>query len=775
MRLSLMVYDIGHVNEAFRKRPLLIPSLVLLISCVVSFLTKSCVPVVILISLIFTGVLICLKRSKSCFVLTAAVFTCVLSFYVSLYISARLTAKAPSDKDVYHCVITSVSYDISGGSDIVVRLEGGAFASFKYYGKDDEYQDLMPGDELLAYGNLKSPGKAGNPGEFDYGNYLKSKGILYVLSCRSFELKRRTGFPEKFQGHLQKVFFSLRVKALDAVASTFDEDFRAFTAAVCLGDKSLIKDGIKRDFKMSCCSHLLAVSGTHFSGFLICLPVVLNTLKIKRRSAFVIHSIFCILIGCITGWGDSVTRAAIMSICMFAERDWLSALSLASSVMIIADPFCPMSSGFQMSFFAVIAIRILSGKLTELIRHILPLEKPASMIGATLAASIGIMPFWTDISMRPDVEHLVIQMAGSFLAGFACACFVPCVILCLVLPFLSGYLSTPLFVCLSGLQKVIGFGSLLSEEDGMPVHLSRWFLILSAVTVILFFLPSCVLKRLCLKLSCLLLAASAGFNVVPYINSPDCTVIFADVGQGDCCLVITPDKTCLIDAGTYEEGDSTVSDLLDYYGISQVDICIMSHWDVDHSGGIAALCVKGRTKTIYSSYAPGPDDTDRDVKDFFRATGLDDASKALYLKQLKPVLAGGRIDISDGVYIDVLYPSESTGGGNESSLVAMLHIGSEGGKTILFTGDIGKLTEDRLIWDNISIDCDILKVAHHGSKYSTSEEFIEKCTPDIAVISVGANNLYGHPAPQTLERLSSSGCELLRTDRDGAVIIEYRL
>ena len=121
----------------------------------------------------------------------------------------------------------------------------------------------------------------------------------------------------------------------------------------------------------------------------------------------------------------------------------------------------------------------------------------------------------------------------------------------------------------------------------------------------------------------------------------------------------------------------------------------------------------------------------------------------------------------------MLYPNVRKGGGNEDSLVARLHIDCGDPVDILFTGDIGKDTEKHLIEDSVDLDCDILKVAHHGSKYSSTTEFIEACSPRIAVISVGANNFYGHPAPATIERLESYGCNVFRTDREGAVVLEY--
>ncbi len=774
MRLAgALLNEAGLLGKAFSKRPLLLPAVLLLSCCYLSYLSGSFIPTICLCVLVISVCFVHAKSTRHFNVVLTGIMLCSILIYSGFQISSALNAYQDLNQDEFICRITNVSHDLAGDTDIVVNLKGGTYAVLKYYGNDSRYKALDTGDVLIVSGSIKEPEKAGNPGEFDYRGYLRKQGILYVVKCDSFEIAGEAGFPANIAGHIRNLFFRMGKNAVNAVTRGFDRSSKALAAAVCLGDKSLISDEVRRDFRMSCCSHLLAVSGTHFSGFLVCLPVILNAFKLKRKSAFLVHTLFCILIGCMTGWSDSVTRAAVMSICVFAERDWLSALSLASLVMTLADPFCPLSSGFQMSFCAVLGIKIYSKKISDLLMRIHFGENSSAVLASAISASLGMIPFWSEIAMRPDIEHLLIQMAGSFIAGLTCTCFVPCVFLCVMFPSFSQYLSAPFHICLKCLQGIVELGSGLSERGGAPVHMPGGFLLLLGAVVFLIFLPPCALKRVFLKPSCLVLAIMTGFSVVQVVNKPDVRIVFADVGQGDCCLIMTPSVTCLIDAGTYEEGASTVSDLLDYYGIYKVDVCIMSHWDVDHAGGIAALCVQGRTNQILTAYVPGPEDHDRDVLDFFKATGMDNARKALFKSQLEPILAGDRIALSDSVNIDVLYPYKSSGGGNEESLVLMLNVTGKEETTVLFTGDIGKLTEDRLVKDGCAIDCDILKVAHHGSKYSSSSGFLDKCSPEIAVISVGAHNFYGHPAPATMERLEHAGCKVFRTDREGAVVLEY--
>lgn len=760
------VFDYHGLLESFSKRPCLLPAILAVICSFACYYSSSFWPALIIVVLVFG---ICIFRFGKRSVTVGIILSLVL-IYVGFFISARLDEHEDCVEGEFLCIVTDISYDLSGDANITVKLESGALASAKFY---DFKPSVEIGDVLVTYGKLREPPKAGNPGEMDYREYLRSKGILYVLVVERCDTCKSAGFPLNITGFLKRFWFESRRYLLDLISDGFDEQTKTLAAAVCTGDKSLIDDSIRRDFKLSCCSHLLAVSGTHFSGFLVCVPFLINHFKLSREKGFVLHLISVVIIGCLTGWSDSVTRAAVMSVCLFADRDWLSALSVASLVMLIANPFSPLSMGFKMSFCAVIAIKIYSAKITEFLTKLHIPEVFAGVISVSVSATLGMIPFWTDISMRPDIEHLLIQIAASFVAQAACIYFIPCVFLCLFLPFWSGFLSAPLKVCLELLMKIVSVGSNLSEKGGYVVHFSKIFLVVLALFLFLFFIPPCVLKRVFLKISAVILAVFIGFEFYGFLNRSECTVVFADVGQGDCCLILTPESSCLIDAGTYSEGASTVSDLLDYYGIYQPDLCVMSHWDVDHAGGIAALYDSGRVGSIVTSYVPGKESTDEDVRDYFESVDFGEDDRSGFISCLEPVSAGERIVLSDLVYLEALYPGQASGGGNDDSLVLMLHIEGDEETKILFTGDIGFPSEELMVESGVDLDCDILKVAHHGSKYSSSREFIDACSPSVAVISVGRSNFYGHPSPETVERLENYGCEVFRTDDEGAVVMEY--
>ena len=772
-RVVQRLHDSVSISEVFFKRPCLLPALLIIICSFLCFYSCSVWPAVAICACLLSVCLWLIHRrpciNKVSVIVTGLLISLSL-LYLGTFISSHLNAYAELTGGSFFCSVTDISYDLSGDADITVKLDNGALAKLKFY---EEIPSVDAGDELIVYGKLREAENAGNPGEFDYSEYLRDKGILYVLSGTGYETVRKASFPMSFIGWFKKFCFDIREKTIDIVSVNCSSSEKGLISAVCTGDRSLIDKGVKRDFKMSCCSHLLAVSGTHFSGFLMCLPLLLNLLKISRKKGIVIYVISAVVIGCLTGWSESVTRAAVMSICLFADRDWLSALSVSAIIMVLADPFCPMSSGFQMSFCAVIAIKVYSERISGFLIKLHFGEALSKIVSVSISAWLGMIPFWSDISMRPDTEHLVLQIAASFIAQTACAFFVPCVLLCFIFPFWSEFLSMPIKLSLQLLMKLISFGAYLSEQGGTVIHLSQALLSVLSCFVFLVMLKPCFTKRIFLKISALLLAVMIGFEVFSILNKPSCVVVFADVGQGDCCLIITPEKTCLIDAGTYSEGASTVSDLLDYYGIYQVDICFMSHWDADHAGGFAALYESGRAISFLCSYVPGEDDHDKDVEEFFKAVDYGSDLRDGFLSCCECVSSGECISVSESVYIDVLYPSVSSGGGNENSLVLMLHVSGTEEISILFTGDVGSKTEALLIESGIDLDCDILKVAHHGSKYSSSADFITAVSPDIAVISVGKNNFYGHPAPETVERLETYCCTVFRTDEEGAVVMEY--
>ena len=233
-----------------------------------------------------------------------------------------------------------------------------------------------------------------------------------------------------------------------------------------------------------------------------------------------------------------------------------------------------------------------------------------------------------------------------------------------------------------------------------------------------------------------------------------------DVGQGDSCLIITPNnKKVLIDGG---EGEPEVllSYLLDRK-IKTLDYIMISHFDSDHCNGLIEVIKNLKVKNILISKQAYFCDEYKNIANIINSKKI----KATFVKQ------GDRLKIDKNVKLEILYPAKELEHDdlNNNSIVAKLTYNSF---SILFTGDIEKSEQDLIgKYELKELESDILKIAHHGSKTSSSKEFLEVVKPKIALIGVGKNNMFGHPNNGVLERLENINCKIYRTDQMGEIEI----
>lgn len=245
------------------------------------------------------------------------------------------------------------------------------------------------------------------------------------------------------------------------------------------------------------------------------------------------------------------------------------------------------------------------------------------------------------------------------------------------------------------------------------------------------------------------------------LEGPVLKVVFIDAGQGDGILVQTPGgKNILIDTGP---DDRAVPEFLRSRGVKSVDVLVTTHPHADHIGGASAVLGSWPVKRVYDSGKP-------------HASPIYER----YLERVKPLVkegktvfkrarSGDRIEVEPGLVMDVVHPAEPLPDDpNDASVVLKLSFGEV---SFLFTGDIGREAEGDILKRKADVRADILKVGHHGSRTSTSAEFLEQVKPKVAVIQSGRNNEYGHPHRETLERLGRQGIQIYRNDRDGTVSV----
>ncbi len=555
----------------------------------------------------------------------------------------------------------------------------------------------------------------------------------------------------------------------EAFIGHFDKESGAFIQGVVFGDKEDIDENLKDEFNVNQTGHILAVSGLHV-GFLYSLLRILTGRKRTVMTSALIITIL-LLYGTMTMWSAPTIRACIvMCVSLLAihfrrRADLLTSVSLAAFLILTFDPHQLFEVGFQMSMLTMTSIAILTKPLSM---------KLGETLGMMAAVQVGIVPITAYVFCRTNPLSLLINVPIVLLASV----FVPLCILLLMFQVAFGVVPAP-GIKLAELiaDAVIRVNHMLCFDGGFSMSVAG----LSSLSVITFYVAvfgaSSEWMRIMLirkdrksiAKACILLSLPViMLSACLFDRLSDDEVLFPYVGQGDCTHVRAGDDDMLIDGGgneMYNVGEKVLMPYLLKCGADDVDVALVTHLHTDHFRGICELSHK------YPVGAVG-------IPSDYRGAEVDlDRNKVFYLN------LRSKISLSDDVYVSVLWPIEESAVGisaddeNEHNMVYMIHYK---GVRIMVTGDL--LEEDELEMvdfyrhNNMLRDlrCDVLKVAHHGSKSSSSEAFLDAAKPSVAVISVGRNNLYGHPHEQTLERLMERGIRVYRTDINGTVGIDVR-
>ncbi len=235
-------------------------------------------------------------------------------------------------------------------------------------------------------------------------------------------------------------------------------------------------------------------------------------------------------------------------------------------------------------------------------------------------------------------------------------------------------------------------------------------------------------------------------------------VEFFDVGQGDCALISSNGKNCLIDTGTSSCTKELISKL-NKRDIDNFDLITLSHFHVDHTGSILSIVKKFSIDNLI--YPP-------ELKDSKIPKAVDEARQECLASDGEFYVgkAGQTVTVGD-FKLSVLYLNTRFEDENNRSIYIMA---KSGDKKFFFTGDGEKECEREILNQNLNISCDVLKVAHHGGSGSSTDEFLRAANPECAVISCGEGNMYGHPHQETLDRLKKHNIKTYRTDLDGDIV-----
>jgi competence protein ComEC len=447
----------------------------------------------------------------------------------------------------------------------------------------------------------------------------------------------------------------------------------------------------------------------------------------------------------VVGGQPSVVRATIMAVLVLVallldrEASVLNSLALAVMIVLALRPGDLQDPGFQLSFAATTGL-------------VLAPSPPGWLLGAlavSLAAQLAVLPITLSHFNQVSTIGLLANLAVVPLAGIGTVIGVVAVALAFVSDTLAAVAFNAVWPLLIALRAVVRAAAAV---PGAIVHLPApsWPAIVCYVGALGLGLAwwrgrrerPRVAHRLGTGAVAALIAAGA-LETWPILRPPDgrLRVTVLDVGQGDAIVVELPDRqTFLVDAGPggamrLDAGERVVAPYLWNHGIMQLAGSVTTHHDQDHAGGMAA------------------------ITRLFRVTAGADA---------RFVPSQGRW--MAGVRLTSVNPFDELGArANERAVVLRLEYGLA---SFLLASDIGAPAERAMLATHVPLAATVLKVGHHGSRGSSTSEFLDAVRPSIAVISVGARNAYGHPAPDTLARLAAARARVFRTDRDGAVILE---
>lgn len=633
--------------------------------------------------------------------------------------------------------------------------------------RDPGRLQIENGQRLKIQGRLILP-RASINGSFDYCQYLYRQRIQTKVIVRPCQVKLLKRAADPFI----PVVNTVRRGIIGGVYRYLPDSQGGLMLGILLGDTAGIAEEVQDDFRATGLTHILAVSGLNVGALVLICFFTARVFKLRLALSYSLAALVVVFYTLLTGGQPSVLRASIMALIGMAgfllgrRRDLVSAISAAALILLIYDPFLLYDISFQLSFAATYAIIFVTPVLDN--KLVIEPDWLKTAVSVTSAAQLGVAPiliyYFNQISLISLLANvLVVPVNAPVLAlGIAGG----------LAGLVSTWLAYPVYgaanICLS---YMITMARLLADVPGSSLMLEKPSLVLIVAYYLLLPLALAFWGRRFqwrLNLGALTIAFLLPLVTVVWgqvgrsVISDDLKVTFLDVGQGDASLIQTAEgETVLIDGG---EDPSRLESLLAQNGVQRIDLLVLTHPHFDHVGGLAEIIANHPVGMVLDSGQPH--------------------TSAAYLKFLKTVdqqkipykLArrGQRFELKK-IRLEVLHPPPEFIIGtasdlNNNSIVLKLIYGE---MTFLFTGDIGQEGELSILSssDTQQLKADVLKVPHHGSSSSGDSKFIQVVRPEVAVISVGQGNAYGHPARSTISKLKAAGAKVYRTDHNGSVTI----
>ena len=694
--------------------------------------------------------------------------------------------------------------------------------------KKDYSKELEYGDCIAFNATYNKPNGQRNYGGYDYSLYLKTQNIYGSFEGSQIELRSKNKGSSIGKGIIS---FKEYIKSI--LKANLDENEAELCIGLVIGDRTNLAEDIQADFKTSNLTHMLAVSGSHFVYIILAVTYINKFLK-RKRIGQILMLIVIVLFMNLTGNTGSVVRSGIMASLgvvasiIHRKSDIWNNMAIAMLIQIILNPYIIFDVGVQLSYGGVIGIVAFNKVVTNFIEQlnnklrkifdnliknnnkknkIIKLPNNISIcnyikesISVTISANIVIIPImmytFNTISLSFVISNLLAGAILGIIVLYAFALIFLYMILhnlisplfiilnlmlklliyiahcCSLIPFSKIYVVTPNIVLIILLYIMLYLKNsedflqkIVSKLNKFIAKITNWANIHSKDTSMVIF------KRF--TLICLIVVIVANFTF-PIMASKrnNLEVNFIDVGQGDSTLIRVSNKTILIDGGgssygeTFDVGEMTLFPYLLDRGIRTIDYVIVSHFDSDHCQGLNFVLENMKVKNAIIS-SLGQKSSEYET---FLNLAKKQNTNLIYVKK------GDTIKIGKSI-IKILFPDNEPITDNEKNNNALVFKFMWKNISILFTGDIEEKAENKILNlyedDSEELRATILKVAHHGSKTSSTKQLLEAVNPKIALIGVGEDNNFGHPNSGVLDRIDGLGCKIYRTDKCGEISIRF--